>query len=112
MKLKIAFILLSLALIRCLKGPTDAIKIIFLTKGLNILGGTEGEDYTKNGKQAVIEKSGEFIASGESDEGNIVVTASSVTLYLQNLNLSSKKNAPIIVTKNSKDVKIINLENT
>ena len=112
MKVKICFILLSLALIQCLKGPADAIKIIFLTKDLKVLGGTDGEDYTTSGKQAVIQKSGEFIASGESDEGNIIVTASSVTLYLQNLNLSSKKNAPIIVTKNSKDVKIINLENT
>ena len=112
MKVKICFILLSLALIQCLKGPADAIKIIFLTKDLKVLGGTDGEDYTTSGKQAVIQKSGEFIASGESEEGNIIVTASSVTLYLQNLNLSSKKNAPIIVTKNSKDVKIINLENT
>ena len=39
---------------------------------------------------------GELIASGESDEGNIVVSASSVTLYLQNLNLSSKKNSKLI----------------
>ena len=112
MQLKFCFILLSLALIQCLKGPTDAIKIIFLTKDLKVLGGTEGEDYSTNGKQAVIQKPGEFIASGESEEGNIVVTSSEVTLYLQNLVLSSQKNSPIIVTKNCKNVKIINLENT
>ena len=76
MQLKFCFILLSLAFIQCLKGPTDAIKIIFLTKDLKVLGGTEGEDYTTNGKQAIIQKPGEFIASGESEEGNIVVTSS------------------------------------
>ena len=112
MKLKCCFILLSLALIQCVKVPTDAIKIIFLTKDLKVLGGTKDVDYSTSGKTAVIEKSGEFVASGESDEGNIIIKASKVTLYLQNLDLSSKKNSPIIVTKNSKDVKIINLENT
>ncbi len=112
MQLKICFLFLSLTFIQCLKGPTDAIKILFLTKDLKVLGGTEGIDYTTNEKQIVIKNSGEFIALGESEEGNIIITANSVTLYLQNLNLSSKKNAPIIVTKNTKDVKIINLENT
>ena len=96
MKLKVCFILVSLALIHCLKGPADAIKIIFLTKDLKFLGGTEEEDKTKNGKTAVIQKLGELIASWESDEGNIVISASSVTLYLQNLNLSSKKNSKLI----------------
>ena len=111
MKVYLFFLFLSLTLIHC-KGPNDAIKLIFLTKDLKVLGGVEGEDFSKTGKQVVLEKPGEFIASGESEEGNIVITSSSVTLYLQNLNLSSKKNAPIIVTKNLKDVKIINLENT
>ena len=111
MKLKICFLLLSLSLIQSLKGPNDAIKIIFLSDDLKVMGGTKDEDYSINGQTAVIKKSGEFVALGES-VGNIVITASSVTLYLQNLNLSSKKNAPIIVTKNTKDVKIINLENT
>jgi hypothetical protein len=112
MKLKICFILLSLSLIQCLKGPEDANKIIFVKEELKVMGGKDGEDYTINGQTAVIQKSGEFVALGECEEGNIVITASSVTLYLRNLVLSSKKNAPIIVTKNSKDVKIINLENT
>ena len=112
MKFKICFILLSLSLIQCLKGPTDAIKIVFLTDDLKVLGGTKGEEYTTEGKTAVIQKSGEYVALGESEEGNIVITGSSVTLYLDNLNLASNKNAPIIVTKNSKNVKIINLENT
>ena len=112
MKLKTCLILFSLALIQCLRGPTEAIKIIYLTKDLKVLGGTEGEDYTKSGKQIVIQKPGEYVALGESDEGNIIIKANEVTLYLQNLILSSEKNAPIIVTKNSKDVKIINIEKT
>ena len=53
-------------MIQCLKGLVDAIKIIFLIKNLKVLGGTYGEDYTTSGKQAVIQKSGEFIVSGES----------------------------------------------
>ena len=112
MKLKICFILLSLSLIQCLKGPTDANKILFVRDELKVMGGKDGEDYTINGQTAVIQKSGEYVALGECEEGNIVITASSVTLYLQNLVLSSKNNAPIIVTKNSKNVKIINLEKT
>ena len=55
--------MVSLALIHCLKGPADAIKIIFLKKDLKFLGGTEEEDKTKNGKTAVIQKLGELIAS-------------------------------------------------
>ena len=112
MKLKFCFIFLSLSLIQCLKGPTDANKILFVRDELKVMGGKDGEDYTINGQTVAIQKSGEFVALGECEEGNIVITASSVTLYLQNLILSSKKNAQIIVTKNSKDVKIINLENT
>lgn len=111
MKKQLYFVLFLFGLIHCAE-PTDAIKIIFLTKDLKVLGGKDGEDYTTSGKQAIIQKSGSFIASGESEEGNIIITSSSVTLYLQNLNLSSKKNSPIIVTKNLRDVKIINLENT
>ena len=44
-----------------------------------------------NGQTVAIQKSGEFVALRECEEGNIVITASSVTLYLQNLVLSSKK---------------------
>ena len=112
MKLQICFILLSLSLIHCLKGPEDANKIIFVRDELKVMGGKEGKDYTITGQTVAIQKAGEYVALGECEEGNIVITADSVTLYLQNLVLSSKKNAPIIVTKNTKDVKIINLENT
>ena len=111
MKIQIYSILLSLALIHSL-GPEEAIQIVFLTKGLKVLGGAEGEDFTQTGNSIAIQKSGEYVALGESEEGNIIITANSVTLYLQNLILSSKKNSPIIVTKNLKDVKIIILENT
>ena len=111
MKIQIYSILLSLALIHSL-GPEEAIQIVFLSKGLRVLGGAEGEDFTQTRNSIAIQKSGEYVALGESEEGNIIITANSVTLYLQNLLLSSKKNSPIIVTKNLKDIKIIILENT
>ena len=65
-----------------------------------------GEGAYLNDTTVVIEKPGTFLVTGESDEGNIVIKSSSVTLYLLDLFLSSKKNAPIIVTSNLKDVKI------
>ena len=67
---------------------------------------------TINGTAVVIEKPGIYYVSGQSEEGNIVVKSSSVLLYLQNLNLTSYKTAPIIVTSNSQDVQIINLQDT
>ena len=87
MKIQLYFILLSLALIKWID-PKDAIKLIFLSKDLKVLGGVEGEDYIKEGKTALITNPGFFIASVESEEWNIIINYNSVTLYLQNLNLS------------------------
>ena len=60
----------------------------------------------------LIEKPGSYYISGETNEGTIVVKSNKVTLFLQNLKLSSEKTAPIIIGKNLDDVKIINIENT
>ena len=65
-----------------------------------------------SGTTVVIEKPGKYLVTGESEEGNIVIKSNSVKLYLQHLQLSSRKTAPIIVTNNLKDVKIINVQNT
>ena len=65
-----------------------------------------------SGSTVLIEKPGFYLATGESEEGNIVIKSSQVILYLQNLKLSSSTTAPIIITSNLKDVEIINIENT
>lgn len=59
-----------------------------------------------------IKKPGIYYISGETEEGNIIVKSNKVTLYLQNLKLSSERTAPITINKNLDDVTIINMENT
>ena len=61
-----------------------------------------------DGTTVVIEQPGIFHVSGKANEGVIVIKSSSVTLQLENLKLSSKKTAPIIITNTLKDVQIIN----
>ena len=65
-----------------------------------------------SGRNVIIEKPGNYLVTGESEEGSIIIKSSSVKLYLQNLILSSKETAPIIITSNLKDIRIINLQNT
>ena len=60
----------------------------------------------------VIEKSGKYLVSGESNEGYIVIRAKSIELLIHNLYLSSSKNSLIIVISNLKDVKITALKIT
>ena len=72
----------------------------------------EGGAATVSGSAVIIEKPGNYLATGESQEGNIIIKSSSVKLYLQQLTLSSSKNAPIIITSNLEDVRIIHLQNS
>ena len=65
-----------------------------------------------SGTAVEIKKPGIYYISGEAEEGNIIVKSNQVTLYLQNLKLSSERTAPITINKNLDDVKIINMENT
>jgi len=65
---------------------------------------------TISGTTVVIEKPGIYLAQGKSDEANIVIKSSSVSLYLQNLELASKITAPIIVTSGLDNVKIVALQ--
>ena len=44
-----------------------------------------------------INKPGSYFITGTSNEGNIIIDKSSVYLYLENLELSSSKNSPILV---------------
>ena len=73
---------------------------------------TSGSGATVSGTTVTIEKSGTYLAQGMSDEGNILVKSSSVVLYLQHLDLSSKTTAPITVNSKLDGVKIINIQNT
>ena len=82
--------------------------IVFSIQKINV----SGEDAVVDGTTVIIEKPGSYLVTGESEEGNIVIKSSSVTLFLQDLFLTSEKNAPIIITSNLKDVKIMNLGNT
>ena len=82
--------------------------IVFMNKMIKV----PDDGPTINGTAIVIEKPGIYYVSGQSEEGNIVIKSSSVSLYLQNLNLTSYKTAPIIVTSKSQDVQIINLQDT
>ena len=70
---------------------------------------TQSQEKTAiDGTTVVIEQPGVFHVSGESEEGVIVIKSNSVKLQLENLKLSSKKTAPIIVTNTLKDIEIIN----
>ena len=61
---------------------------------------------------SVIEKPGIYLAQGKSEDASIVIKSSSVSLYLQNLNLTSKTTAPIIVNSGLDNVKIVTLQNS
>jgi hypothetical protein len=112
MKIKslLIFLIISLSNISCLE-PNQAdftTKITFTKDGINAPGGS----VTISGSSVVIDKSGKYLVSGVSDEGFILVSTSSVELILADLYLSSKKNAPIIVSHDLKDIKINNNRNT
>ena len=103
--------ILLLTTVFCLEPDDDSssIKYIFFSKeNIKIPDGK----ITISGETVILEEPGIYLITGESDEGNIVIKSSSVKLYLQNLKLSSKITAPIIITSNLKDVKIIVLQNT
>ena len=83
--------------------------IIFLNKMIRV---SDEGGASISGTTVLIEKPGLYLVSGMTEEGNIVIKSSSVKLYLQNLKLSSKTTAPIIVGSNLEDVKIINIQNS
>ena len=62
--------------------------------------------------EVVIEEPGIFYVTGKSDEGNVIIKSSSITLNLVKLRLSSAKKSPIIILKDLEDIHINILENT
>ena len=72
---------------------------------------TTGEGAVVSGTTVTIENSGTYLVQGSTNEGNVIVKANSVVLYLQHLYLASKTTAPLTI--NSKlEVKVINIQNT
>jgi len=100
-------ILLSLLLLSFTLCEDETSYIVFMNDVIKVPheGGA-----TISGTTVVIEKPGIYLAQGKSEEGNIVIKSSSVSLYLQNLELTSKTNAPIIVTSGLDNVKIVTLQ--
>ena len=106
-------LLLSLLSITfCLQENEDesAIDIRFYEGGVSL--SKETVIVNPDTSEVVIENPGVFSVSGKSDEGNIIISSSSVTLNLVNLKLSSARKSPIIILKDSKDIHINILANT
>ena len=106
MKKQILFIIFLFSLTLC-RESNAIIYITFSNQGISV----SGEGASVSGTTVTIEKEGTYLAQGESSEGNVVIKASSVTLYLQHLELTSKTTAPLIVNSNLSGVKIINIQN-
>ena len=100
--------LLLLTFSFCLEKEEYKTEITFKKNEVKI---SKEEVVVEEGNVVVIEQPGSYYATGETEEGFIVIRSSSVKLYLENLKLASSKNAPIIVIKDLKDVEIINLKN-
>jgi hypothetical protein len=112
MKIQILFTFLLISSILSLTADDSILSakyIVFLNKMIRV---SDEGGASISGTTVLIEKPGLYLVSGMTEEGNIVIKSSSVKLYLQNLKLSSKTTAPIIVGSNLEDVKIINIQNS
>ena len=106
MKSKILLItLMSLAI--CLEDIQYAATLKFLSSSVE----TEGSGFTVTGSSVSLEKAGSYLVTGLNNEGNIIIKASNVEVYLQNILLASSTTAPITVNSKLKGVKIIAVEN-
>ena len=106
MKNKILLLtLISLAF--CLEDIEYTATLKFLSSGVE----SDGSGFTVTGSTVSFEKAGSYLVTGLNNEGNIVIKASSVELYLQNILLASSTTAPITVNSQLKGVKIVAVEN-
>ena len=106
MKLKLFYaFLISITL--CLK-PNDYTSIVtFSEEGPS----SSGTGVTIEGTKVTITTEGEYLITGNSTEGNLIISNNSVKLYLKNLNLTSNITAPIIINSKLNDILINSLEN-
>ena len=106
MKRSIILIILISAVISLEEGEYTA-TIKFLSDSVDAI----GDGLTLAGTTVSIEKEGSYLVTGLNTDGNLIIKASSVEVYLQNLLLESSTTAPITVNSKLKGVKIIALEN-
>jgi hypothetical protein len=106
MKIKILLLtLISLAI--CLEDIQYTATLKFLSNNVE----SEGSGFTVIGSTVSFEQAGSYLVTGLNTEGNIVIKANSVEVYLQNILLSSSTTAPITVNSKLTGVKIVALEN-
>ena len=98
--LLLAFLILTTTF--CKEVNEDETEITFNEEEVRI----SQETVILQGTEVVIENPGVFTVKGKTDQGNIVITSSSVTLNIDSLNLSSKNKAPIIILDDLKDIHI------
>jgi len=70
---------------------------------------SSGSGVQIEGTEAKIISAGEYLITGNSNEGHIIIDISSVNLYLKDLNLTSNTTAPLIISSKLKDISIISL---
>ena len=99
-------LIISMEIIFCLEGNSYSSTITFSTSGISL----SGDGVEVNESNATITKAGSYLVTGTSTEGNIIISVGSVNLYLENLELTSSKNSPIIVNSKLSDVKIIAIQ--
>ena len=106
MKNKILF-LISISLAICLEDIEYTATIKFLSNSVE----SEGSGFTVTGSTVSLEKAGSYLVTGLNNEGNLIIKANSVEVYLKNILLSSSTTAPITVNSQLTGVKIIAVEN-
>ena len=112
MKIKILLVYL-ISLIFCKENKnlsSDTIFIIFSEEEIKVFGDNDGVKIL--GSKVTIDKPGNYVLQGSKLEANIVVKSSLVNLFLQNLELSSTKTAPITIDDNLKNITITNIQNS
>lgn len=106
MKSKILLlILISLAI------SLDDIEYTATLKYLSNTVESEGDGFTVTGSTVSLEKAGSYLVTGLNNEGNLIIKANSVEVYLKNILLSSSTTAPIIVNSELTGVKIVAVDN-
>ena len=106
MKIKILLLtLMSLAI--CLEDIQYTATLKFLSTNVE----SEGSGFTVTGSTVSIQNPGSYLVTGLNNEGNIIIQASNVEVYLKNILLSSSTTAPITVNSKLKGVKIVAVEN-
>ena len=106
MKSKILLlILISLAI------SLDDIEYTATLKYLSNTVESEGNGFTVTGSTVSLEKAGSYLVTGLNNEGNLIIKANSVEVYLKNILLSSSTTAPITVNSELTGVKIVAVDN-